>query len=134
MDLIKLDKQLVELANEMLALLEPRSGFLVGGDVDGDGLDDDLSSLCNRFFGSVSGDEGFDLLQGKNGSLKLDLWDAVVGVVEESGLVVCGVDVAEDCAGGSRTMLHTADGDDDWAAVSVLVLATLRDAADITGS
>lgn len=131
---VKLDQQLVELTNEMLAFLEPRSSLLVGGDVDGVGLDDDLSRLCDSFFGSVGGDESFDLLQGKDGGLELDLWDAVVGLVEESGLVVCGVDVAEDGAGGSRTMLHTADGDDDRAAMSVLILATLRDAADVTGS
>ena len=73
----------------MLALLEPRSGFLVRGDVDRVGLDDDLSRLYNRFVGGFGGYESLDLLQGKDGSLELDLWDAVVGLVEESGLVVC---------------------------------------------
>ena len=118
----------------MLAFLEPRSSLLVGGDVDGVGLDDDLSRLCDRFFGGVGGDESLNLLQCKDSSLELDLWNGVVGLVEEGDLVVCGVDVAEDGAGGSRAMLHTANGDDDWAAVSIFFFAALWDTADVTGS
>jgi hypothetical protein len=132
--LAKVGKQLVELANEMLALLEPRSSLFVRGDVNGVGLDDDLFGLCNGFFGGFGGDESFDLLQGKDGGFELDLRDAVVGLVEEGGLVVGRVDVAEDGAAGGRSMFQTADRDNNWAAVAIFVLATLRDAADVTRS
>ena len=30
-------------------------------------------------------------------------------------------------------MLHTADSDDNWAAMSIFFLAALRDTADVTG-
>lgn len=59
---IKLDKQLVELTNEMLALLEPGPSLFVRGDVDGVGLDNDLPRLCDRFFGGFGGNESFHLL------------------------------------------------------------------------
>jgi len=62
------------------------------------------------------------------------LWDAVVGLVEEGGLVVGRVDIAEDGAGGGRSMFHTTDRDDDGAAVSIFFLAALCDAADVTRS
>lgn len=133
-DDVKLDQQFVELPNEVFARLEPRSGLLVGGDVDGVGLDDDLSGLCDGFFGGFSGDETFDLLQGKDGGLELDLWETVVGLVEEGCFVVGGVDVAEDGASGSRAVFHTTDGDDDWATVSVFFFAAFCDTANVAGS
>jgi len=61
-NLVKVGKQLVELANEVLALLEPRSSLFVRSDVDGVSFEDDLSRLCDCFFGSFGGDESFDLL------------------------------------------------------------------------
>lgn len=62
------------------------------------------------------------------------MWNTVVGLVEENGLVVGRVDVAEDGAGGSRAMFYTADSDDDRAAVSILFFAAFCNAADVTGS
>jgi hypothetical protein len=133
-EVVDLSQELVELTREMLALLQSRTGLLVGGDVDGIGLDDDLSGLCDCFFGSFGGEESFDLLQSDHSGVDFGLRNAAVGLVEEDDLVVRRVDVAEDAAGGCGTMLHAADGNDNWSAVSIALFAAMWDAAEVAGS
>jgi hypothetical protein len=54
--------------------------------------------------------------------------------LEEDSFVVWRVDVAEDAAGGCGTVLHAADGNDNWGAMGVVVVAALWDAAGVAWS
>ena len=83
----------------MLALLQSRASLLIRGDLDGVGLNNNLSRLRDCFFGGFGGDESSDLLQGSDSGFELGLWDAAVGLVQEGRLVVWRVDVAENGAG-----------------------------------